>query len=400
MRLRGLPFPLMALSRWRSDARRVGVIRVGFGVAALLLAFEELPVLLRLADSGVLRVPYVAGLHVPPAVFFALAVALPLTSLAFGVGAFTPLTGWLLVATQAGTLLVDQQTYSNHLYLATLVAVLLTLGEAGSAVSVDARWRHRGQPSVPAWPLALMAVQVSVVYAFAALSKVNASYLSGSVISSYLRSDGLLAVPASWHGFQPMFVLSALGILTEAFLAIALWLPRWRPTAFLAGLGLHAAITVWLTPTSQLFTFSLLMLPLYLSFLDVGASEWSVVWDDSCSFCASAVRWARRLDWLGVLRFVPASDAPAREALGVSEVQAMAAVQLVQSGEPGVAGFDAVAVAAQIFPLTFLWSIVLRFPPIARAGRLAYRRVAARRSCRIQPAPATAKTSRSARAIE
>mgnify|MGYP006199594577 CR=1 FL=1 len=100
----------------------------------------------------------------------------------------------------------DQQLYSNHLYLMVIVVGLLTAGDGGAALSLDAM-RRGARETVPTWPMWLLRVQVSIVYGSAALSKVNLTYLSGSVVASYLRRDGPLAVPDAWRSLEPMLVL-------------------------------------------------------------------------------------------------------------------------------------------------------------------------------------------------
>jgi predicted DCC family thiol-disulfide oxidoreductase YuxK len=269
-----------------------------------------------------------------------------------------------------------------------LVTGLLTLADAGAALSLDAR-RNGSRSHVRGWPERLLRLQLSIVYGFAALAKVNAAFLSGSVVASYLRREGLLAVPAEWRSQEPMMVLSLLAICSEAFLAIALWMPRWRPAAMVVGLGLHIFISAWLSPTYALTVFSLLMLPLLIVFLDVQPASRVVVWDDACSFCAGWVRWLARLDWLGGVRFVPRSQL-AMEDLPVTQEAAAEALQLVVRGRT-YSGFRAVGRVAEILPVSYLWAPLLRLPPIAAIGDRVYRRVAARRLCSISARTALIK---------
>jgi predicted DCC family thiol-disulfide oxidoreductase YuxK len=113
-----------------------------------------------------------------------------------------------------------------------------------------------------------------------------------------------------------------------------------------------------------------------------------VVWDDGCGFCAGWVRWFRRLDWLGVLRFVPISGLAA-SGLPVSPDEAVRAVQLV-TGSRVHAGFAAVTRVAEALPVSFLWAPLLRLPPIAAVGEVLYRRVAIRRTCALPASTARA----------
>jgi predicted DCC family thiol-disulfide oxidoreductase YuxK len=372
-----------------APARSVAVARIGVALAILLEAPGSASTLLRLAEPEVLGAPYADWM---PRVDATIALLLIGSWLASGtlflVGWHTRIAGSALVVTLAAVLAFDQQLYSNHLYLMLLASLLLVLANAGAAHSLDAR--RGGRETVPAWPIRLLRVQVSMVYGFAALAKLNVTFLSGSVVASYLRRDGPLAVPADWRAIEPMLVVSVLAVCIEAFIAIGVWLPRWRPAAIVSGLALHVGITIWLTPTIPLFVFSLVMLPLYVLFIDVRRAM-VVVWDDSCSFCAGWVRWFVRLDWLGALRFVPRSKLSAN-GLAVREEDALRALQVLTPGGRRFGAFAAVIRVAERLPVSYLWAPILRLPPIARLGERVYGRVAARRTCAV-PLPAEAASA-------
>ncbi|MEO7296459.1 MAG: HTTM domain-containing protein [Candidatus Limnocylindria bacterium] len=367
--------------------RALGVLRITIGMTAVLKALELAPVLVRFDDAATLRIPYLEGFAIVDVGSAPLLTAWIVTAVLFALGARTTVAGSALSFILAGVLVADQQLYSNHLYLLLLLVALVTIGRAGSAMSVDA-WRGRGSEVVPGWPLDLLRVQVSIVYGFAALAKLNAVYLSGSVVAAYLRRDGPLAIPGEWRTFEVMAIFSVLSIMTEAFLAIALWLPRWRAAAFVAGLGLHLSIAILLDPPVQLLIFGLMILPVYLLFLDSRPHSRALIWDDSCGFCGRTIEWLRRLDWLHVVDPIPSSNTAAREALGVSQAEADQAIQLVTlSSGRHTSGFAAVQRVLQVLPVSFLWAPLLRLPPIMALGDRAYRRIAARRSCNIALRP-------------
>ena len=370
----------------RTNPRPAGVARALIGLAAFLKGIQMAPLIGRFDDPGIVRVPYAEWapslVDVPTAVPI---LAWLLLAALFGLGLFTTAAGIGLTITLAAVLLTDQQLYSNHLYLLTLLVGLLTLARGGSALSIDAL-RGRGSASVPNWPLFLIRVQMSVVYLFAGLSKVSLTFLSGTVVAVTLRRDGPLAVPLEWRTFEPMAVLSLLSILTELFLAVALWLPRWRRAAFVVGLGLHVGIAIWFEPTGQLAIFSIIILTPYLLFLNVPERAAVVVWDSSCDFCRGWVRLFGRIDWLGALRFVPSSDAAELERLRIPLEDADRALQFVSNGRR-VQGFWAVVSVLEVTPVAFLWAPILRLPPIAAIGDRLYRRTAARRRCTL-PRPA------------
>lgn len=166
------------------------------------------------------------------------------------------------------SLLVKQQLYNNHLYLlATLL--LLTLADSGACWSLDAR--RRGMRSyLAAWPASLLKWQVSVVYGFAALAKINTVYLSGAV------SKSQFALAPAW--FMPTQTLDALfpllavlSIVMEGFLAGGLWRVRWRYVALLVGVALHGfgVVAGSSTPFTalELGNFALITMAPYVLFL-------------------------------------------------------------------------------------------------------------------------------------
>lgn len=376
----------------RAPARPVAIARIGVAAAVLLEAVHSGTTLLRLDDPGILRAPYVAWApRVTDGLAWMLIGLWVVSATALLLGWRTRLAAAVLTATIAAVLLLDQQLYSNHLYLIVLVCGLLTVADSGAALSLDAR-RIGERLEVSGWPIWLLRLQVSLVYGYAALSKLNPDFLSGSVVASYLRREGPLAMPDSWRFLEPMLVLSVLAIGTEAFLSVALWSRRWRPAALVVALALHVGITGWLEPTYQLLVFSVVTLPLLVLFLDAAPAGRVVVWDDGCGFCAEWVRWFRRLDWLAALRFVPRTELAA-SGVAVSEDAAARALQLV-SGKRVHGGFAAVGRVLEILPISFLWAPLLRLPPIAWVGELVYRRVAQRRRCELPLAAPAVPTSR------
>jgi predicted DCC family thiol-disulfide oxidoreductase YuxK len=376
---------LIGLVERRARPEAAGVARAAVGVAAILKALERAPILERLGSADVVRVPYVAGqpsvADLPAALVLAAWIGL---AAAFAAGFAVRITGSLLTLLLVAVLFGDQQLYSNHLYLLTWLVGLLTLADAGAAFSVDALRGH-GRRTIAAWPLWLLRVQLTVVYLFAGISKIGATYLAGSVVALSLRSEGPLAIPIEWRVFEVMAVLSILSILAEIGLAIGLWLPRWRRAAFVLGLLLHLGIALWFDPTVPLLVFAVIALSPYVLFLDLEPRPLTVVFDDSCGFCTTWVRWFRRLDWLRALELVPGSDASQLARLEIPREDADRALQLIRGGHRSQ-GFDAVIGVLERLPVSFLWAPLLRLWPIAVIGRRVYGRVAARRQCSINPA--------------
>jgi predicted DCC family thiol-disulfide oxidoreductase YuxK len=367
-----------------ANARVLGVARAGVGAAALMELAASAPRMIELAAPGAVRLPILE----PVAQIFYLGWPLVVAawligSIAFAVGWRTPVSGTVLGLVFFGMVTSDQQLYSNHSYLIALSVALLTIAGAGRSWSLDARRAGTDAEPAPAWTVYALRLQLTLVYAFSVLAKLNASFLSGSVVAASLRRDGL-GLPADWHTFELMFVLSIIVLTLEGFLAVGLWVRRWRPAAFVTGLVLHAGIIVLMQSAWDLAVFSVATLSLYVAFVEAPRGAFTVVWDDGCGFCGAWVRWFHRLDWLDTLRFVPRSELAA-SGLAVSQSAAAEALHLVEPARTTRA-FAAVRRIAACLPVSFLWAPLLAIPPIPSIGERAYRLIAARRTCPIVPA--------------
>lgn len=242
----------------RVDPRPLAIARVGVGVAVVITAWEAYVFLIRIAQGRV-AMPVVDWLPAPTA--FSATVLLALGAL-FG---FALTVGFLsnLAATGAAlatgcVLLLDQQMYSSHRMLIALLCCYLALSGAGAAWSTDSRFRGRRRPTVQYWPQLLMMAQVSALYLFAGLSKINPVFLEGRVLSSQI-----------WWPL-PTWVFPALAVMTvmvELTLAIGLWLPRLRVPVVALGLGLHASIVFMLREPLVLVAFALACVTVYPMFL-------------------------------------------------------------------------------------------------------------------------------------
>lgn len=105
-----------------------------------------------------------------------------------------------------------------------------------------------GQTAGPIWPLRLIQIQLSALYAVNAWAKLTPAYLSGEVLVGLSRvmpnfladlSDGFLhlgplAVPVS---------VCAIGtVAIEAALAVGFWIPRLRLATAALGVGFHLSL--------------------------------------------------------------------------------------------------------------------------------------------------------------
>jgi len=121
----------------------------------------------------------------------------------------------------------------------------------------------------PIWPVRLIQLQVSLVYAVNALSKSTPAYLSGDVLIGLSRmvptfhlefSDGVVPLgPVS----IPVGLAAAAVVTTEYLLAVGFWFPRWRWRVALLGVLFHATIRMYV----DIFMLDVAIVFLYLAFL-------------------------------------------------------------------------------------------------------------------------------------
>jgi hypothetical protein len=261
---------LQRMMQRRTDPRPLAIARMTVGTVALLALVEAARVLGRVLQPMVVRIPFVPSIPLLPLGALRLFLLLWLVAaLLFVLGWKTRLAGSVLAVVTGYTLVLDEQTYSNHLYLLFLVLLLLTLSDSGAAWSLDAR-RHAAR-DVAAWPALLLKIQLTIVYFFSAMAKLTPAYLAGEILTGSLKQQGWFALPASWRTPSIMSVLAAGSIVTELFVAFGLW-SRWtRPFALVVGAAFHLLILMTLDSSRlSLAIFALAMLALYPLFGGAG----------------------------------------------------------------------------------------------------------------------------------
>ena len=204
----------------------------------------------------------------------ALFVALAISGVCVSLGAAYRLAAALSFLIFTYFELLDVTNYLNHYYLLSLLTLLLGALPAHRTLSVDARLsaRVRALPHY-AWHHYLIRAQVSLVYLWAGLAKLNADWLLGAQpLQIWLRArhetpllGALVAHPwapwaMSWAGF----------VFDSTIWALLLW-PRTRRAAFALALCFHVS-------TGLLFHIG--MFPLIMS---------------SAATCFFAPDWPRRL---------------------------------------------------------------------------------------------------------
>lgn len=350
------------------DSRPLGLARIIIGTAALIRVYVAWRVLRRLSEPQVVKIPYADWLPDPSlGLVIAVVGVWAVAAVMFTIGWRVALSGPLLLGTIVVTLSLDQQAYSNHLYLMAWLVLLLTLASAGSGINIS-----RDDRPIVAWPVFLIMLQASLVYGFSALTKLNESFLSGSVLAGTL-GRGIVPFPDALITPRILSVVAAGAVFVELFVAIFLWRRRFRPAAFLLGLALHVSITLLMTDTLELLVFSLEMLAIYPLFLSRG--KLSVIFDSECVSCGGWVARLKRLDLLHVLDPVASND-PNNPLASKSFEPALQVVHHETSK-----GFRAMTLVLERVVPTLWVAPVLRLPGVRHLGEWWYRSQARRASC-------------------
>lgn len=375
----------------RMSARPLALARIGIGLVAAIKAVDlgaRLPAIAT-ADARSL-VPGSDWISPAPGAF-----ALTLwfaASLSLVSGRYARLGAAVIAVLCVAFTIGDVRLYNQHLYLFASLCAALALSECDRDLVVG---RRNAVTTVPRWPAFLLMAQLSIVYGIGAAAKLSVDFASGAVLFAVFSRQPIASLAGEWILDATVLIpLSAAVIVTEVFLAVAVWRPGLRGLVLAVAGPFHIGMLAMMPLTAlefvRLAAFGALQLVVLLFlFAPVSAAQRIVVWDDSCEFCATWVRAFRALDWLRAITLIPLSQPARYRALGIDEDAALQALQLREADGTVHSGFEAVRRLAYAFPLTMLLAPWLALPPIRLAGDRAYRRVAARRTCAVVPGAAT-----------
>lgn len=161
----------------------------------------------------------------------------------------------------------------HNQYLLACAMTWLALSPCGRVLSVDRllatrRAARGGAPPAPVegplWALRLIALQVSAVYLWGAVDKLDPSFLAGvrmqHTFFTFYFAGG---VPDSTWWIHGCRLLAWTVVALEFALAFGLHVPRWQPVLMTAGLLFHGSL-YWLVEVGP---FTAIVLCLYLSFV-------------------------------------------------------------------------------------------------------------------------------------
>jgi vitamin K-dependent gamma-carboxylase len=140
------------------------------------------------------------------------------------VGARTRSAAVLAVVTQTLLFALDRSIYLNHDYLLILVTGLLAWLPVSRAFAVDARGSSQ-PPTVPAWTVWLLRLQIAVPYVFGGVAKLHPDWLHGVPFGQWLAKQAHLPLIGPWLAEPAAGVVLGIGGLLLDLLgpALLLW---------------------------------------------------------------------------------------------------------------------------------------------------------------------------------
>ncbi|MGH7804582.1 MAG: HTTM domain-containing protein [Candidatus Binatia bacterium] len=251
---------IVAFATARIPSRPLAVTRIGVGFASLFEALQLLPLRHATFDPARFHLSY--GLPaIPPEaslVPFGLWIA---GALGLAIGAFTRGSAWLAALGHGLFFFADRQNFTNHGYLILVLVTLIALADSGAALSLDAR-RRGSRANVARWPAELLRLQLAIVYVFAALTKLNADWLSGAFLDFMVAPQSL-----GWRVLHlapgSLQIAAVLVAVMEGLLGVLFAIARGRRAAIATGVALHLGILAVFPANVDLLLFALSCLSVY-----------------------------------------------------------------------------------------------------------------------------------------
>jgi Vitamin K-dependent gamma-carboxylase len=310
--------------------------------------------------------------ELPGAVYIGLLWLAAVAAVAMSLGLLTRLattTTFLIVA--YNLFLSTTHFHNNRAYLLIVLGVL-AVAPSGRELSLDA-WlrRRRGLPALdpraPGWPLWLLRFECAVVYGASGFSKlVDPDWFGGTVTwQRVVRAQDQLEAWPDWvvslltdRSFHTG--AAKLVVLTELFIALALW---WRGTRY-AAVWVAVIFHVSIEGSAAVQVFSFLAIAVLLVWAVPSTRDRLLRFDPADGAQRRFAALVRGLDWLARFRVEPAPPG--------------SPPQLVDRDGTMLAGAPAVAIALSRLPVTAWFALpALLLPAVRRARRAGRDRVIA-----------------------
>jgi hypothetical protein len=137
--------------------------------------------------------------------------------------------------------LIDQAKYLNHFYLICLLAFISAFLPANRRLAIDCLRKPALRSDIaPAWTLWLLRAQMSIVYFYGGLAKLNADWLRGEPVRDWLHEIAAHSATGAWLATEWMvWVISYGGLLFDLFIVPLLFWRKTRVMAFVLAMAFH-----------------------------------------------------------------------------------------------------------------------------------------------------------------
>lgn len=237
-------------SAWRLTSKVLVI------AASLLMLADTFSLFRMVLDGSAVMVPYFDALSITPIAAGLGIGAWLVGTLALIHPASASLLGWLGPIGALASAALDQQAFID---LTLLVAIGLTMHWWSVRLS-----RRDETAQLVGVPLRVLQTQISIVFAWTAIAKLNTRFLSGGVLS--VAFIGPVSPPGFFLERRWLVALSILTVVLEVFLAVGLWIDTLRTPAIVTAIVFHVAIVVFFSPTLVLTAFGLAMCSGYALF--------------------------------------------------------------------------------------------------------------------------------------
>ena len=192
------------------------------------------------------------------------------SAIGIALGAFYRLSAIVFFVTFTYSELLDATNYLNHYYLVILLSFLLIFLPTHRKYSIDV-WRKPAlkMDKVPAWTIYIIIFQLSCVYFFAGLAKVNSDWLFHAMpMSIWLPERTHIPVLGYFFQFrETAYIFSYFGAIYDLTIWLFLLNRSTRPLAYLAVIVFHVL-------TNILFNIGLFPMIMMTSTLIFFSGEW------------------------------------------------------------------------------------------------------------------------------
>jgi uncharacterized membrane protein YphA (DoxX/SURF4 family) len=307
--------------------------------------------------------PYAAWYpELPEAAYVALLWLAAAAAVAMSLGFLTRLATATTFAIVAYNVFLSTTHFHNNRAYLLIVLGALALAPSGRELSLDA-WlrRRRNRPpldlSAPAWPLWLLRFECAAIYGASGLSKlVDPDWFGGTVTwQRVVRArDDLTALPdwavslltdRAFHTGAAKFI-----VLTELFIAAALWSRRTRYAAVWVAVVFHISIEA----SASVQVFSFLAIAVLVIWAVPSTRDRVLRLDPTRTGHRRLTALVRALDWLARFRVEPAAPG--------------SILEVVDRDGTALRKGPAVAFTLSRLPLTAWFALpALLLPPVRRA---------------------------------